>query len=67
MAAPSLEVNDIVLFKLTESKMFNHWRIGKIDSPPKVGRDGKVCEVEVSYKLCNQPSEILDEEFTIVI
>ena len=47
--------------------MFNDWRIGKIDSLPKVGRDGKVREVEISYKLCNKPGEALDKEFSVVI
>ena len=57
MAAPNLEVNDIVLFKLTESKMFNYWRIGKIDSPPKVGRDGKVCEVRLAINFAKSPAK----------
>ena len=61
VGTPNLEVNDIVLFKLTESKMSNDWRLGKINSFPKIGRDGTVHEVEISYKLCNKPGEVLDK------
>ena len=63
---PNLQANDVVLFKLTESSMSSDWRLGKIDSSPRVGRDGKVREVEVSYKLSNKPWKIMDKEFTVV-
>ena len=43
--AMNLQINDIVLFQLTGSKMSSDWRLGKIDSSPKIGRDDKVCEV----------------------
>ena len=45
----NLEVNDIVYFML-EEKVKISWKIGKIDSV-KTGRDGKVREVYVSYKI----------------
>ena len=57
LESPNLQINDVVLLKLTESKMSSDWRLGKIDSSPKVGRDGKVREVKVSYKFSNKPGE----------
>ena len=40
---------DIVYFKLTESKMSANWKIGKVEDV-KVGNDGYVRQVTVSYK-----------------
>ena len=47
---PSLAKNDIVYFKLTDKSMKAEWKLGKVDSI-KVGRDGKVREVNIAYKI----------------
>ena len=44
-----LKENDIVYFKLTDSALAADWRLGKVEFV-KQGRDGKVCEVGISYK-----------------
>ena len=50
---PSLSVNDVIYFKLDESAMKADWKIGKVDSV-KFGRDGKVREVNVAYKIIKE-------------
>ena len=45
----NLKPEDIVYFKLTESKMSADWRFGKVEEV-KVGQDGLVREVNISYK-----------------
>ena len=45
----NLKEGDIVYFKLTESKMSACWRIGKVEEV-KLGRDGCVRQVTISYK-----------------
>ena len=47
---PNLAVNDIVYFKMKDSQLKIDWKIGKVDSV-KLGRDGKVREVNVAYKI----------------
>ena len=51
----NLAVNDIVYFKLKESPMKADWRIGKVDSV-KVGRDNKVREANIAYKVMKDNS-----------
>ena len=51
---PNLCVNDIVYFML-EEKVKVTWKIGKVESV-KVGRDNKVREVHVSYKILKDDS-----------
>ena len=45
----NLKPNDIVYFKLTESKMSAKWLIGKVEEV-KIGRDGCVRDATVAYK-----------------
>lgn len=45
----NLKPDDIVYFKLTESKMSATWIVGKVEEVV-VGRDGKVREATISYK-----------------
>ena len=47
---PSLSVNDVVYFMLDDKVLKPDWRIGKVDTL-KLGRDGKVREVNVAYKI----------------
>ena len=47
---PNLSVNDIVYFKLDDSPLKIDWRVGKVEVV-KSGRDGKVREVSVAYKI----------------
>ena len=49
-ADPNLAVNDVVLFKMDDSVLKIDWRIGKVDSV-KIGRDGKIREVNIAYKI----------------
>ena len=46
----NLKVNDIVYFKLEDSPLGALWRVGKVDSV-KLSRDGKVREINVTYKV----------------
>ena len=48
----NLQVNDIVYFML-EEKVKITWRVGKVDSV-KVGRDNKVREVNIAYKILKE-------------
>ena len=50
---PNLQVNDVVYFKLEESPLKNTWKLGKIDSI-KLGRDKKVREVNVAYRIMKE-------------
>ena len=52
---PSLAVNDVVYFMLDEKALKSVWRIGTVDTV-KVGRDGKVREVNVAYKILKEDS-----------
>ena len=51
----SLNVNDIVYFKLKESPMKAEWRVGKVDNV-KPSRDGKVRQVNIAYKILKEDS-----------
>ena len=46
----NLKENDIVYFKLSDSKLSADWRLGKVESV-HTGRDGKVRSVQISYKI----------------
>ena len=48
-----MQVNDVVYFKLEESPLKNTWKLGKIDSV-KLGRDKKVREVNVAYRIMKE-------------
>merc|ERR1719431_1906181 len=45
----NLQTNDLVYFKLTDSKLSSDWKIGKVEYV-KIGRDGKVREVGIAFK-----------------
>ena len=45
----NLQTNDLVYFKLTDSKLSADWKVGKVEHV-KIGRDGKVREVGIAYK-----------------
>ena len=45
----NLREGDICYFKLTDSKLASDWRLGKVEFT-KIGADGQVREVGVSYK-----------------
>ena len=53
---PSLNVNDIVYFKMKDSKLKIEWKLGKIDSV-KISRDKKVREVNVAYRIMKDNDE----------
>ena len=48
-AHENLLLRDIVYFKLTEYKMSQDWRIGKVEGV-KTGTDGYVCEIIILQK-----------------
>ena len=48
-SSENLVLGDVVYFKLCESKMSATWRLGKVEQV-KLGSDGFVHEVDVSYK-----------------
>ena len=50
---PCVNVNDIVYFKMKDSKLKIEWKLGKVDSV-KISRDGKVREVQVAYKIMKE-------------
>ena len=52
----SLNVNDIVYFKIKDSPMKAEWRCGKVDSV-KLGRDKKIREVNIAYKILKEDSD----------
>ena len=54
----NLQPNDIVYFKLTESKMSANWLIGKVEEVI-IGRDGFVREATIAYKdtSSNEPDD----------
>ena len=45
----NLIMGDVVYFKLTESKMGQNWRVGKVEGV-KTGSDGYVRQVIITYK-----------------
>ena len=45
----NLQTNDMVYFKLTDSKLSADWKVGKVEYV-KIGRDGKVREVGIAFK-----------------
>ena len=45
----NLQTNDLVYFKLTDSKLSADWKVGKVEYV-KIGRDGKVREVGIAFK-----------------
>ena len=45
-----MKVNDVVYFKMDDSPLGASWHVGKVDSV-KIGKDGKVREVNISYKV----------------
>ena len=51
----NLAINDIVYFMLEEKEFKPDWRVGKVDSV-KIGRDGKVREVNIAYKVMKDDS-----------
>ena len=52
---PSLNINDVVYFKIKESPLKAEWRTGKVDNI-KLGRDGKIRQVNVAYKVFKENS-----------
>ena len=54
----NLQLNDVVYFKLTESKMSANWLIGKVEEVI-IGRDGFVREATIAYKdtSSNEPDD----------
>ena len=62
----NLKSNDLVYFKLTDSKLAADWRFGKVEYV-KVGRDGKVREVGISYKIMEEDdNKIYNEDFIFI-
>ena len=51
----NLAANDNVYFMLEDKEFKADWRIGKVDSV-KIGRDGKVREVNIAYKVMKDDS-----------
>ena len=45
----SMRTDDLVYFKLTDSKLSADWRLGKVEYV-NIGRDGKVREIGISFK-----------------
>ena len=45
----NLQTNDLVYFKLTDSKLSADWKVGKVEYV-KIGRDAKVREVGIAFK-----------------
>ena len=54
---PSLSVNDLVYFMLDEKVLKPDWRVGKVESV-KVGRDGKVREINISYRVMKEDTNL---------
>ena len=52
----NLREQDLVYFKLTDSKLAADWRMGKVEHV-NVGRDGKVQSVGISYKIMVESDE----------
>ena len=46
----NLKEDDLVYFKLTDSKLAADWRMGKVEYV-NIGRDGRVRSVGISYKI----------------
>ena len=55
----NLVPNDVVYFKLTESKMSAEWIIGKVESVV-IGRDACVREAKIAYKDTSRSDEAED-------
>ena len=59
----NLKENDIVYFKLTDSKLSADWRFGKIEYAI-TGRDGNVRSVGISYKtMIEDDKKVYNEDF----
>ena len=59
----NLKVQDLVYFKLTDSKLSADWRLGIVEYV-NTGRDGKVRSVGVSYKIMvEDDSKLYHEDF----
>ena len=59
----NLKENDLVYFKLTDSKLAADWRLGKVEFVNN-GRDGKVRSVGISYKIMLESDEkVYHEDF----
>ena len=50
----NLVENDLVYFKMTDTPLAADWRLGKVKNT-KIGRDGLIREVGVSYKILINP------------
>ena len=50
----NLVENDLVYFKMTDTPLAADWRLGKVKNT-KIGRDGLIREVGVSYKILSNP------------
>ena len=46
----NLKENDLIYFKLTDSKLAADWKLGKVEYV-NIGRDGKVRSVGISHKI----------------
>ena len=59
----NLKEQDLVYFKLTDSKLSADWRLGKVEYV-NIGRDGKVRSVGVSYKIMVEHNDkVYHEDF----
>ena len=59
----NLKEQDLVYFKLTDSKLSADWRLGKVEYV-NIGRDGKVRSVGVSYKIMVENNDkVYHEDF----
>ena len=59
----NLKENDIVYFKLTDSKLSADWRFGTIEYAI-TGRDGNVRSVGISYKtMIENEKKVFNEDF----
>ena len=59
----NLKENDLVYFKLTDSKLAADWRMGKVEYV-NIGRDGRVRSVGISYKIMVEKEEkVFHEDF----
>ena len=59
----NLKPDDLVYFKLTDTKLASDWRYGKVEYVD-VGRDGLVRKVGVSYKvMVENVSKVYNEDF----
>ena len=52
----NLQINDLVYFKLSDSKLSADWKVGKVEHV-KIGRDGKVREVGIAFKSMDESGD----------